>query len=207
MPYSVLVGDTPKRTPTGAALLQPDVTEAITEAVLDELAETGYGRLSMEAVARRAGVGKSALYRRWPSKQEMVMAVLSDFSLELAVVSDTGSLRGDLDIVLRALLDWLTHPRFSRILPDLAAEGVRNADVAEAVRAAIGDPRRALGAGVLQRAIDRGELPADTDFEMALDLIAAPVYWRLSVRRAPVEPGYLDHLADLVLRALQGGRP
>jgi AcrR family transcriptional regulator len=193
MRYSTVV----KRTPTGAAVLQPEVTAAITEAVLDELAETGYGKLSMEAVARRAGVGKSALYRRWPSKQEMVMAVLADFSLELATAPDTGSLRGDLLGLLRALMDWLTHPRFSRILPDLAAEGVRNPDVAEAVRAAI-------GAAVLRRAVDRGELPAGTDLEMALDLIAAPLYWRLSVRRAPAEPGYLDHVADVVLRALKG---
>ena len=207
MPYSATVGVTRKRTPTGAAVLQPDVTQAITEAVLDELAETGYGKLSMEAVARRAGVGKSALYRRWPSKQEMVMAVLADFSLELATVPDTGTLRGDLVGILHALLDWLTHPRFSRILPDLAAEGVRNPEVAEAVRAAIGEPRRALGATVMRRAIERGELPADTDLEMALDLIAAPVYWRLSVRRAPTEPGYLDHLAEVVLRALNSAPP
>jgi AcrR family transcriptional regulator len=204
MPYSAAVGVTEKRTPTGAAVLQADVTRAITDAVLDELADTGYGRLSMEAVARRAGVGKSALYRRWPSKQEMVMAVLADFSLELATAPDTGSLRDDLVGILRALMDWLTHPRFSRILPDLAAEGVRNPEVAEAVRTAIGEPRRAVGAAMLRRAVERGELPADTDLEMALDLIAAPVYWRLSVRQAPAEPGYLDHLADVVLRALKG---
>ena len=60
------------RTPTGAAVLQPEVTQAITDAVLHELAEQGYGRLSMEAVAKRAGVGKSALYRRWASKDEMI---------------------------------------------------------------------------------------------------------------------------------------
>ena len=130
------------------------------------------------------------------------MAVLSQFSVDLAAVPETGSLRGDLLATLHALREWLTHPRFSRILPDLAAEGMRNAEVAEAVRAAIGEPRRAVGAAVLRRAIDRGELPPDTDVEMALDLVAAPVYWRMSVRRAPAEPGYLEHLADHVLRAL-----
>jgi AcrR family transcriptional regulator len=204
MPYHAAVGVPQKRTPTGAAVLQPGVTEAITEAVLDELAETGYGKLSMEAVARRAGVGKSALYRRWSSKQEMVMAVLGDISVELAAAPDTGTLRGDLLGILRALHEWLIHPRFSRILPDLAAEGARNPEVAEAVRTAIGEKRRAVGAAVLRRAIDRGELHPDTDVEMALDLIAAPMYWRVSVRRALAEPGYLDHLADVVLRALKG---
>ena len=204
MPYSATVEASSKRTPTGAAVLQADVTEAITEAVLDELAETGYGKLSMEAVARRAGVGKSALYRRWPSKQEMVMAAVADFSLGLATAPDTGTLRGDIVGILDAFTRWLTHPRFSRILPDLVAEGVRNPDVSEAVRSAIGEPRRAVGAVVLHRAIDRGELPADTDIEMALDLVAAPVYWRLTVRRAPTGPGYLDAVADTVLRALTG---
>lgn len=82
---------------------------------------------------------------------------------------------------------------------------MRNPELAEAVRAAIGEPRRALVPTGLRHAIDRGVLPADIDLEMALDLIAAPVYWRLSVRRAPAQPDYLEHHTDLVLRALKGG--
>ena len=114
-----------KRTPTGAAVLQPQVTSAITEAVLDELALHGYGRLSMEAVAKRAEVGKSALYRRWPSKQDMVVAALSEFSVPLAEIPDTGSLRGDLLATVTAVHDWLSHPRFGTILPDLTATGAQ----------------------------------------------------------------------------------
>ena len=191
-----------RRTPTGAAVLQPQITSAITEAVLDELATQGYARLSMEAVAKRAGVGKSALYRRWPSKQDMVIAVLSQFSVPLAEVPHTGSLRGDLLATLHAVQDWLTHPRFATILPDLTAEAMRNPTLAAAIQATIGEPRRALGAATLRRAIDRGELPADLNLELALDLAAAPVYWRLTVRQAPTEPNYLDQLADHILRAL-----
>ncbi|WP_218133771.1 TetR/AcrR family transcriptional regulator [Lentzea fradiae] len=192
-----------KRTPTGAAVLQPQVTKAITEAVLDELARTGYARLSMEAVAKRAEVGKSALYRRWPSKQDMVLAALSEFSVPLAEVEDTGSLRGDLLATVKAVHDWLTHPRFATILPDLTAEAVRSPALSEAIAKTIGGPRRALGAVTLRRAIDRGELPPDVDFEIALDLVAAPVYWRLSVRQVEVEPDYPERLVDHLLRALQ----
>jgi AcrR family transcriptional regulator len=191
-----------RRAPTGAALLQPHITSAITEAVLDDLAAHGYGRLSMEAVAKRAGVSKSALYRRWPSKQDMVIAVLSEFSVPKAEVPDTGSLREDLLATLRAVQDWLTRPLFATILPDLTAEAARNPTLAGAIADTIGEPRRALGAATLRRAIDRGELPADLDLELALDLIAAPVYWRLTVRQAPIAPGYLDQLADHILRAL-----
>jgi AcrR family transcriptional regulator len=190
------------RTPTGAAVLQPEVTQAITDAVLTELAEQGYGRLSMEAVAKRAGVGKSALYRRWRSKQEMITAVVAEFSVNRAGVEDTGSLRGDLRATMQAVLDWLTHPLFSRILPDLVAEGARNPQTAESTRTSIGGPRRDLAEVMLRRAIDRGELPPDTDLELALDILAAPIYWRLVVRQAPVEPGYLDRLVEHTLRAL-----
>ncbi|WP_069167022.1 TetR/AcrR family transcriptional regulator [Nocardia altamirensis] len=192
----------PRRAPTGAAVLQPRITAAVAEAVMDELAEHGYVRLSMEAIAKRAGVGKSALYRRWPSKQDMVIAVLSEFSVELADVEDTGTLRTDLMATLQATHAWFTHPRMSTILPDLTAEAGRNPVLAEAVRATIGAPRRALGTRMLHRAIERGELPGDTDIELALDLLAAPMFWRLNVRHAAAEPGYLDRLADHLLRAL-----
>ncbi|WP_280448245.1 TetR/AcrR family transcriptional regulator [Nocardia brasiliensis] len=191
-----------RRTPTGAAVLQPEITKSITEAVLDELAEQGFARMSMEAVAKRAGVGKSALYRRWPSKLEMALAVLAEFSVSRATVADTGSLRGDLRETLDVLLEWLTHPRFSRILPDLVAETARNPELAEFVDTMIGTPRRTRGAELLRRAIDRGELPADLNIELALDIVAAPLYWRLSVRSAPIDSDYLDTLTDLLLRAL-----
>lgn len=191
-----------RRPPTGAALLQPAVTASITEAVLDELAELGYARLSMEAVAKRAGVGKSALYRRWSSKQEMALAVLAEFSVDRAPAPDTGSLRGDLRESLGAVARWLSHPRFSRILPDLVAEMARNPELSALVESMIGRPRRDRATVILEQAMRRGELAADTDLDIAMDLIAAPVYWRLTVRDAEAEADYLDKLTDVLLRAL-----
>lgn len=191
-----------RRAPTGAAVLQPGITAAITEAVLDELAEHGYARLSMEAVAKRAGVGKSALYRRWASKQEMALAVLAEFSVGRAEFPDTGSLRSDIEQSLHALTQWLAHPRFSRILPDLVAEMARNPELSDLVEGMIGQPRRDRALVLLQRAISRGELDPDTDLEIALDLLAAPVYWRLTVRDGDMEPDYLDKLTTVICRAL-----
>ncbi|GAA5038251.1 TetR/AcrR family transcriptional regulator [Thermocatellispora tengchongensis] len=186
-------------------MLQPSVTNAITEAVLDELAEQGYARLSMEAVAKRAGVGKSALYRRWPSKQEMAISVISEFSLAQIEVPDTGSLRGDLRATLDTVMRWLTHPRFSRIMADMVAEVARSPELGEVVETMVGTPKRERGMVMLRRAIERGELPPDTDLELALDLIAAPVYWRLVVRAAEAGPGYLDRLTDMLCHAIGGG--
>ena len=191
-----------RRTPTGAAVLQPEITTAITAAVFDELAERGYARLSMESVAKRAGVGKSALYRRWASKQEMALSVIAEFSVGQAEFPDTGSLVGDLRQSLEALARWLSHPKFSRILADLVAEMGRNPELSDVVEGMIGQPRRDRGLVLLQRAIERGELDADTDLELALDLLAAPIYWRLLVRDGQLEPGYLDKLTVLLSRAL-----
>lgn len=191
-----------RRAPSGAAVLQPAITDAITDAVLAELVERGYARLSMEGVAKRAGAGKSALYRRWRGKQEMVLAVLAEISVPMADVADTGTLRGDVRASVAAVAAWLTEPPFSRIIPDLTAEATRTPELAEAIATAIGEPRRALTRPKLARAIARGELPPDTDLEMAQDLMAALVYWRMVVRQAPAEPDYLDRVTDTVLRAL-----
>ena len=183
-------------------MLQPEITTAITEAVLDELAERGYARLSMESVAKRAGVGKSALYRRWASKQEMALSVIAEFSVGQAAMPDTGSLVGDLRQSLEAVAHWLSHPKFSRILADLVAEMGRNPELSDVVEGMIGQPRRERGVVILERAIARGELDPNTDLELALDLLAAPIYWRLLVRDGQIEPGYLDKLTVLLSRAL-----
>src|SRR5882757_8101706 len=116
----VATGDNtrPSRTPAGAAVLQADVTEAIRQAFFSELAESGYGRLSIEAVARRATVGKPAIYRRWRSKQDMAVAFL------------------------RAEYAVLTDPLAKSIIPDLLSEANRNPDLAAALLRTVRDPRR-----------------------------------------------------------------
>ncbi|WP_306333604.1 TetR/AcrR family transcriptional regulator [Streptomyces sp. KL118A] len=195
-------GDRPKRKPTGAAVLQLELTEAIVDIALDELAAKGFGRFSMEAVAKRAGVGKSALYRRWPSKTALAVSALSQLSVPLAETPDTGSLRGDLRAVLAAVLSWLDDPRFGRILPDMVAEALRNEELAEALTANLGDPRRERGEALIDRAVTRRELPEDVDRELMLDLLAAPIFWRLTVRRLPVAEDFLDSLVDMLIRAL-----
>jgi AcrR family transcriptional regulator len=190
-----------RRTPTGAAVLRQDLTDSIVEAVLDELAAKGYQSLSMDAVARRAGVGKSALYRRWPSKLEMTVSTLAALGVPMASIPDTGSFRGDLRAVLDAVLDWLGDPRIGPIFTDLLGVARTNASLARGLTDDIAAPRRALGNEVLDRAVARGEVPPDIDRELALDVFAAPIFWRLHARREPVTPEYLDQVVDLMVKA------
>lgn len=190
-----------RRTPTGAAVMRQDLTDSIIEAALDEMVEKGYQGLAMDAVARRAGVGKSALYRRWPSKQEMAVSIVSQLGVPLAEVADTGSFRGDVRALLDALMVWFEDPRLGPIFTDMISVARTNQALGDAMTEHIGDPRRARGHAILERAVARGEVPPDVDRDLALDVFAAPVFWRLHVRREPVTSEFLDSVAELIIKA------
>jgi AcrR family transcriptional regulator len=199
-----VIDSQPKKTrsPAGAAVLQPDVTAAIRAAVFAELAEVGYGRLSIESVARRAKVGKTALYRRWPTKQDMVLALISEVAMAEVDMPDTGSLRGDVLAFLRLLSAALSDPWARTIIPDLLNEANRNPELAAKLLETVRDPRRARAASVVHRAIARGELRASTDVELALDLLAGPLYWRMAIVQTPMKRSHLTRLTNVIVQGL-----
>jgi AcrR family transcriptional regulator len=196
-------GDDPQRTrvPAGAAVLQADVTEAIRQAFFAELAQCGYGRLSIEAVARRAAVGKPAIYRRWRSKQDMAVALVSEVAWAHLDMPDTGSLEGDVIAFLRAEYAVLTDPLAKAIIPDLLSEANRNPALEAALLRAVRDPRRTRAAAIIRRAIERGEVADTLNTDLALDVLAGPLYWRLSVVHQPVGDEELVQLAEMIMGA------
>lgn len=194
------------RPPAGAAVLREEVTDAIRAAVIEELATVGYGRMSIERVARRAGVGKAAIYRRWPSKLPIVLDVVSALAVLGMPTPDTGTLLGDVRELLGATARILRHPLAAQILPDLLAEAARTPEIAEAVHTSVRDTQRAIAAVVVGNAVDRGELPPGTDVDLALDLASGPLYWRLVMSRTALPPGYLDRLAAATAAALAAAR-
>jgi AcrR family transcriptional regulator len=187
----------------GAAVLRGDITTALRQALLEELAAVGYGRLSIEAVARRAGVAKTAVYRRWTSKLEMVLEVVSEVAGQRLSLPDTGSLRGDLELVLQIMAHALQHPLASQIIPDLLSEAGRDAQIAQTLHQALRDTQKDVGVQLIDRAVARGEVAADADLDVALDLVVGPLYWRLAVARQPLSPTYLSTLATVTAAALQ----
>ncbi|MGI8335685.1 TetR/AcrR family transcriptional regulator [Actinomadura scrupuli] len=195
---------TSRRAPAGAAVLREDITDAIRAAVIEELASTGYARMSIEAVARRAGVGKTAVYRRWPSKLHIVIDVVSAIAVQGMPVPDTGTLRGDVRVLLSMIARALRNPLAAQIIPDLLAEAARNPEIARTLEVALRDTQRDVITVVLRNAVGRGELPAGSDHELALDLITGPLYWRLAVIRTPLPKGHLDRLAAATTAALTG---
>ncbi|MET3427602.1 AcrR family transcriptional regulator [Actinoplanes tereljensis] len=194
---------TAKRAPAGAAVLRGDITKAIRDAVMTELAEVGYGRLSIEAVARRAGVGKTAIYRRWSNKLEMVLEIVSDVAGRSVPLPDTGSFAGDLQLLLMIVGKALQHRIASQIIPDLMAEASRNPQIAETLQKALRTHQQAVGDKLIGQAVARGELPAGTDPDLAVDLLLGPLYWRLAVARTPLPDDYLDKMIVAVTAALK----
>ncbi len=187
--------------------LRREVTDGIIAAVLDELADVGYGKLSMDGVARRARAGKAALYRRWPTKQDMVLDAVASISLPVRETLTSGDLVTDVVDIIHSVDNWLGESRMSRIMPDLLAEAKRNGDLADALTARLGVTRREYGHAVLEEARRRGELAADVDDEYALDLMAGPIFWRICGRRQNTTPEFLDLVVDTVLHALGVQRP
>jgi AcrR family transcriptional regulator len=195
----------PRRRTSGGPVLQDDVTAAIEQAFFDELAEVGYGRLSIDAVAKRAAVGKAAVYRRWRSKLDMTMALVSKTAVAAIDVPDTGTLLGDIRQYLRNGRDALTHPLARRIVPDLLAEVIRNPELADVLAGTVREPRRIKAVELFERAVRRGELPADVNLQLSMDMLAGPLYWRLAVMQLPVDDDYCDELADRIVAAFAGG--
>lgn len=193
-----------RRAPAGAAVLREEVTEAIRAAVFEELAAVGYARMSIEGIARRAGVGKTAVYRRWRSKLHLVLDVVSALAVMGLPVPDTGTLEGDLRLLYEVTSRALRHPVASQIIPDLQAEAARNPDIAEAMQKALREGQEGVASGIVAAARGRGEVRDGIDEDLALDLISGPLYWRSMVIRSPKLPkGYLDALARSTAGALR----
>lgn len=193
-----------RRAPAGAAVLREDVTEAIRAAVFEELAGVGYARMSIEGIARRAGVGKTAVYRRWPSKLHLVLDVVSALAVQGLPAPDTGSLEGDLRLLFEMTSRALRHPVASQIIPDLQAEAARNPDIAEVLQKTLREGQDGVASKILAAAAERGELGSALDTDLALDLISGPLYWRSVVIRSPKLPkGYLGALARATAEGLK----
>lgn len=197
-----------KTAPRGGAVLRPSVTVALTKALFSEWAKTGYGALSLETVAQRAGVGKAALYRRWPSKLAMVIDCLEQIDLTaLPAAPDTGSLTGDVRALLADLRSLLGHKLIRRILPDVQAEMLRSAELANAVRGRLQAQYRGNATAILKRALVRGEIAANLDLDLAADALVSLLYWRMVVNAAEADDKYLDRLAGFLIAALARSKP
>lgn len=190
-----------KRIPSGAAVPRAELTQALFYAFFAEWAEKGFAAISLERVASRAGAGKAAIYRRWSSRGEFAAEALESLGLQIAAIEDHGSLEADVAAFLFRLRAVLRHPLARRILPDIHAEAARSPEM-RAINARVAAQRRNQGLALLERAIQRGELPATLNRQLALDLIPAPLYWRMIVIGATPSRGEVVSMAAAITAGL-----
>ncbi|GAA4604182.1 TetR/AcrR family transcriptional regulator [Actinoallomurus liliacearum] len=176
---------------------------AVLEAVIDQLTETGYAGLSVDAVARRAGVHKATLYRRWGTVDGLLLDALTLFADRSVTTPDTGTLDGDLRDIARSALAILTDRAGQALIRAVVSAG-HDDRVAEIIRA-FWTRHNTMVARIVERAADRGELPADTDPADVSRAIGAPLYMRLLVTAEPLDSAAADQSAAAVAAAARAG--
>jgi AcrR family transcriptional regulator len=180
---------------------------AILRAATDVLTERGLRGMSIEEVASRAGVGKATIYRRWPSRGALALdAFLAEF-LGQQPLPDTGTLRGDLLTALRAWIRSVMQTSAGPMLSGLIAEAQQDRGLAADWRDRVVEPVRAQHAVMLDRAIGRGEIPADTDKDVVIDLLYGPAYHRLLHGHRPLTDQFARRVVDLIVAGLSADRP
>jgi AcrR family transcriptional regulator len=178
---------------------------AILSAALGLMAERGVPELRMDDVAARAGVGKAAIYRRYRSKDELVAAAVAALVSEIAV-PDTGSTRGDLLALMRDAVEVYSDSVAAGAMPSLVEAMSRSPELARAVRDDFLEGRRAALREVLERGVERCDLRADLDVELALDVLGGPLFYRLLVTGGPIDERLATGVVDLILQGFAPDR-
>lgn len=177
-----------------------EVHRALLRAALEILSKDGWSGFTMQAIASRAGVGKASLYRRWKSREAVLVAAVEGMVGEIGV-PDEGSARRDLlELMRRAVA--LYRGRSGSLMPGLVSAMAEHEEVRSAVRETFLAPRRAALREVLRRAIERGELRPDIDQELALDVLGGPLFYRLLVTGGPLDEELARGTVDVMLHGL-----
>lgn len=192
-------GGAPRGRPRSA-----EADRAILAATTDLLAERGLAAMSIEEVAARAGVGKTTIYRRWPSKGLLALdAFVISFRAEQPQ-PDTGSLRGDLLSALHAWVRAVTQTAMGPMLTGLIAEAQHDPELRGAWRDRVLEPMRTQHRVMLDRAIERGEIPASVDRDVVLDLFFGAAEHRLLLGHLPMTGDFIAEVVDMILTGIAG---
>ncbi len=173
---------------------------AVLAATVTELTETGYAALTVDAVAQRAGVHKTTIYRNWKTSDGLVADALTCHFATDIPIPDTGSVESDLRALARSLVATMTTHAGRALLTTVLSDAVRTPQLAEIKRALFEDRFR-RAEPVVTRAVERGELPTETDPAELLKALVAPIYFRLVFTGEPVDETTADRAVDIALAA------
>jgi AcrR family transcriptional regulator len=184
------------------------VDASIATAAIDLLREVGYAKLTMGEVARRAGVGKDSLYRRWSSKAALVHEVVFErYPSGYRNAPATGSLLGDVEALTTMLQEANTTPEAVAAIPGLLAELGQDPAHEARLRQQFYEPMRAGFAAVLDSAHARGETTVPVAPELVADVLVGTMLFRLSLVRVEADASFPREFAEFVVRALTPPAP
>ena len=203
-------GDTPGGAGGAAPRGRPrsqEADRAILTATVELLAERGLAAMSIEEVAARAGVGKTTIYRRWPSKGLLALdAFVASFREEQAQ-PDTGTLHGDMLAALHAWVRAVTQTPMGPMLTGLIAEAQHDPELRGAWRDRVLEPLREQNRTMLDRAIARGEIDPSVDREVVLDLFFGAAEHRLLLGHLPMTDEFIAEVVDVILAGVARPQP
>jgi AcrR family transcriptional regulator len=177
-----------------------EADDAILTSAFAVFAECGFDGMTVEGVAARAGVGKGTIYRRYPNKLDLVIAASTYFAQEREPSPDSGSIAADLRVLIDRHIAVFTNSPVGTALPMMIAERKRLPELA-AAHDEITACKRERYRAVIRRAVARGELRADADPELVIDMFASAVLYRFLVTDLPLDPPFAESVVDTVLHA------
>jgi len=173
------------------------VRAAVLDATSDLLTEVGYDQFSVDEVAARAGVHKTTIYRRWPTKAELIADAVRVHSAENVPIPDTGSILGDLQALARSVVANIGSEGGSRRSRSIVAAAAHSEELAASMHSFWAE-RLAVSVPIVERAIDRGDLPAGTDPNLIIETVIGPIWVRLLLTGEPLDTDLADRVAELV---------
>lgn len=174
---------------------------AVMTAAAQLLAENGYSSITIEAIAARASVAKTTIYRWWSTKAAIFMELYNELAAEMLTGLDTGSVEKDLRNLLRGLFKLFTTTSAGPAMVGMIAEAQSSPEFAKVFQEQFMVHRRNITRKILERGVERGELQADLDINLAIDVISGSIWYRLLQGHAPLD----EHFADSVIRQVLFG--
>jgi AcrR family transcriptional regulator len=176
------------------------IDEEIVSSLFELIEEVGLGAVTIDAIAERAGVGKATIYRRWQSKEDLIVDAVAGL-INVPELDESSDIRQVLLSGLQGIHSFMSESTAGLVFPWLVGEVARGSEVGKRYSEAVIAPRRAAVAAQIEGAVKRGELRADLDVELAVDMFTGPVIIRKMImgRQAVTADRWAENLVEYLL--------